>query len=132
MDHKHKRSSRLHESVWYQIQPEEVQELPYDTDGKCVYTLPFNPWKSWTTSNREHFGGMRRKTCCFGSFKCVNQNCTFRRYYQKEHCLQFNPSDKTCSVCGKSALYIPCDAVKIWEFNINENMVTTFFRDGIH
>ena len=61
-DHKHKRSSRLHESVWYQIEPEEVQEPPYNIDGKCVYTLPFDPryrmrftkdgrsWKSWTTS----------------------------------------------------------------------------------
>ena len=58
-DHKHKRSSRLHKSVQYQIELEEVQELPCDVDGKCVYTLYFDPryrmkstkngrpWKSW-------------------------------------------------------------------------------------
>ena len=142
-DHKHKRSSRLQESVWYQIEPEEAQELPYDIDCKCAYTLPFDPryrmrstkdgrsWKSLTTSTRKNFGGMRRKACCSGSFKCVNRDCTFRRYYQKETCLQFNPSDKTCSVCGKSGLYVPFGAVKIWKFNNNENMVTVF-NDGIH
>ena len=24
---------------------------------------------------------------------------TFMKYYQKENCLQFNPSEKTCSAC---------------------------------
>ena len=48
-------------SVWYQIEHEEIQELPYDTDRKYVYILLFDsrycmmsmkeswPWKSWTT-----------------------------------------------------------------------------------
>ena len=129
--------------MWFQIEPEEAQELPYDIDDKCVYTLPFDPiyrirstkdgrsWNSWTTPTRKHFGGMRRKACCGGSFKCVKRDCTFSRYYQKKNCLQLNPSDKTCSICRKSGLYVPCDAVKIWEFNDNENMVTVF-HNGIY
>ena len=129
--------------MWYQIESEEVQELPYDIDGKCVYTLLFDvrhcmkytkdgrPWKSWSTSTRKHFGGMQRKACCSGSFKCTNEDCTFRRYYQKENCIPFNSSDKTCSICGKSGLYVLCDAVNIWKFNDNKNMVTVF-HDSIH
>ena len=56
-----------------------------------------------TTCTRNHFGGMQRKSWCSDSFKCVNQDSSFRRYYQKENCAQFNPSDKTCSAWGKFA-----------------------------
>ena len=74
---------------------------------------------------------MGRKQCCGGSFICVNQDCIFSGYSQKENCLHFNISDKACSTCEKSGLYVPCDALKIWGFNNNKNMVTVF-HDGSH
>ena len=72
-------------------EPVDVKEIPFDIDGNVVYRLPYNaerrmessldgrPWKTWVTSSRKRFAGIRRRANCKGSYKCFNINCSYRR-----------------------------------------------------
>ena len=100
-----KRKSRCHESEWFDCGLTDVENLPYDIDGTCIYQLNFDmtqrmrstldgrPYKTWVTSSRKGFNGIRRKASSLGSFQCVNENFAFLQYYGKQNRLQFNPTN---------------------------------------
>lgn len=140
---KQNRSSKVHESIWVNCFKEEVSELPYDIDGTCVFKLKFQldfrmkstvdgrPWKTWVTSSRKEFDGLRRKARCGGSFFCANKDCAFLKFYGKQNKLQFDVKEKSCNVCGLKGVYIECEASKIWEFEDDTETVTVY-HTGFH
>ena len=88
-----RRRSKVDPEIWKNRFPEDVEELPFNIDGTCVFRLNFQedeikkstndnrPWNVWVTTNSKACPGVRRKTTCSGSFKCTNSKCMFRQYY---------------------------------------------------
>ena len=108
----------------------EVEALPYDIYGLCVYKLPFKkdammqssvdgrPWGRWKCSSRKNLNGTRQVAECGGTYKCVNLACPYLKTYGHKNNVQFKklPPEVVCSCCGYSTKPIVCFARKIWEF----------------
>ena len=138
-----KRTSRCHESEWFDCNLTDVENLRYDIDGTCIYqlkldmtqhmrsTLDGRPWKTWVTSSRKGVDSIRRKASCLGSFQCVNENCALLKYYSKQNKLQFNPTNQACSVCRREGDYNALLAIKIWKFD-DDSCHVKVFHNGYH
>lgn len=65
---------KLDPSLWYGVDVEVVEKLPYDIDGTRVFQVPFDKdehnvrdgcsWKPWVTSSRKGFRGKRNVQSC--------------------------------------------------------------------
>ena len=66
---KKKRTSRCHESEWFDCDLTDVENLPCNIDDTCIYQLQFDmtqhmwsildeTWKTWVTSSRKGFSGI--------------------------------------------------------------------------
>ena len=107
----------------------EVEALPYDIDGLCVYKLPFKkdammqssadgrPWGRWKCSSRKNLNGTRRVAECGGTYECVNLACPYLKTYGNNVQFKKLPPEVVCSCCGYSAKPMACFARKIWEFS---------------
>jgi len=128
-------------------QPIDATQLPFNIDGNVVYTLPYNnakrmkssldgrPWKTWVTSSRKGFAGIRRIAHCKGSYKCYNIQCSYRKQYQSTNRTQFEKEEgeTVCKCCGLRAVHIDCPATKVWEFPRNSQLVTiTHTQESTH
>uniref|UniRef100_A0A7M5VFQ3 Uncharacterized protein n=1 Tax=Clytia hemisphaerica TaxID=252671 RepID=A0A7M5VFQ3_9CNID len=135
------RKRSTHKDSWSFCPTIEIDKLPYNIDGDCIYQLPFDakkrmksstdgrPWDEWVTSNSVKHNGRRRRANCLGSPVCLNDECTFLKFYNKRNRIQFTKSNKRamdakCKVCGLVAVVIQCPAVKIWEFDEIQSKVT--------
>ncbi|XP_066916243.1 uncharacterized protein [Clytia hemisphaerica] len=135
------RKKSTHKDSWSFCPTIEIDKLPYNIDGDCIYQLPFDakkrmksstdgrPWDEWVTSNSVKHNGRRRRANCLGSPVCLNDECTFLKFYNKRNRIQFTKSNKRamdakCKVCGLVAVVIQCPAVKIWEFDEIQSKVT--------
>lgn len=119
---------------------QEVQALPYDVDGLCVYKLPFKkeammqssvdgrPWSIWKSSSRKNLNGTRQVAKCGGTYKCINLACPYLKTYGHKNTVQFKklPPEVVCSCCGYSAKPIECLARKIWEFQDGASHVLVY------
>lgn len=118
-------------------EPIDGLKLPFDIDGNVSYRLPYDPekrmkssldgrpWKTWVTTSKKGFGGIRRLAHCKGSYKCFNTNCSFRKQYQRANRAQFErrEGETVCKCCGLRASLIACHACKVWEFPRNSKCV---------
>lgn len=121
----------------------QVDELPYDIDGKRVYKAPYEesnrnvldgrPWKSWVTSSRKGFHGKRNVQSCKGSFVCERDSCPYAKEFGKKNAVQFvDVRGKTyCRSCNSLAKFVPCPAKKISEFPRN-SAIATIYHIGKH
>ena len=89
-------------------------------------SLDGRPWKTWVTSSRRGFAGIRRIAHCKGSYKCYNIQCSYRKQYQSTNRTQFEKEEgeTVCKCCGLRAVHIDCPATKVWEFPRNSQLVT--------
>lgn len=135
----HKQKSRAPSPTPIEIsEPITVMKVPFDIDGNIVYRLPYNtkekmkssldgrPWKTWVTSSRKGFAGVRRRANCKGSYKCYNIHCSYNKQYNIVNRTQFEKEgeETVCKCCGVRAIHIDCPAVKVWEFPSNSHLVT--------
>ncbi len=119
-----------------------VDTTPYNIDGYCSYTIQYDsrrrmrssqdgrPWKAWVTSSKKAFAGVRRRACCKGSYHCINKACIYQKQYGTKNTTHFDKNGK-CDCCGNKGMYIPCNAVKIWEFPRSCATVTVIHQ-GFH
>jgi hypothetical protein len=122
-----------------------VDSLPYDINVNKAFVLTCNPdhlmksskdgrpWKTWVTSNRAGFSGIRRRSQCNGSWLCPNEECVFLKEKKTKNNVQFLGAkrEKRCFVCESTAEFIPCPAIKVWEFNKDKTKVTVYHQ-GTH
>jgi hypothetical protein len=127
-----KRSKKVDPSWWEDIEAREVEKIPYDIDGTCVFKLSFDPidrlkssadgrsWeKSYTCNTKEFPNGRRKAAKCGGSYTCINNLCMFYVQYGKENNMQWKKTaagTRLCKCCNHLMQHIPCEARKIWEF----------------
>lgn len=122
-----------------------VESLPYDINGNKKFVIVCDPnhpmkstkdgrpWKTWVTSNRVGFSGVRRRSQCAGSWLCPNQQCMFLTEKNTQNNVQFigGKQEKFCFVCEAKAVFVPCPASKVWEFN-HEKAKVTVYHQGNH
>ncbi|CAH3039627.1 unnamed protein product [Porites lobata] len=85
---------KLDPSLWFGVDVEVVNELPYDIDGSKVFQVRFHkdgrnihdgrPWKPWVTSSRKGFRGKRNVQSCRGSYLCTNKNCPYKNNLEEQ------------------------------------------------
>lgn len=132
---------------WDDVQLQEIDMLPYDIDGHCKYLLHCEPsklmssskdgrpWKSYISSSRKGFSGIRRIADCKGSSICNNLQCPYIQEFNKFNTVQFESSglEQVCSCCGELADHSPCEARKIWEFEGGHDATSVIvYHEGKH
>ena len=119
-----------------------MESLPFDINGCQKFVLPCDPanlmksskdrrpWKTWCTSLRSGFKGIRRRAQCGGSWVCPNSNCLFRNEMKSPNTVQFvgRKNEKQCFVCETKATFVPCKAIKVWEFTECKTSVTVYHQ----
>lgn len=125
-------------SNWRNCPAELVGNVPYDIDGRCKYQLLCSreemmqcakdgrPWKQYMTSSRKSFNGVRRVTRCRGSFTCDADDCPFLLQGVGPNRTQFRnkATYPECFSCGAQATRVPCQAIKIVEYEPKESTLT--------
>ena len=91
---KKKRTSRCHESEWFDCHLTDVENLAYVMDDTRIRRY-------------------NKKASCLGSFQCVNENCALLKYCGKQKRLHLNKTNQACSVCVKEGDYNACPAIKM-------------------
>ena len=141
-DHYRKRL-KLDPSLWFGVDVEVVNELPYDIDGSKVFQVRFHkdgrnihdgrPWKPWVTSSRKGFRGKRNVQSCRGSYLCTNKNCPYKKQFGRANSVQFVRSggNELCRSCNFKGEYISCSARKVSEYPEGSN-IATIYHIGNH
>ncbi|KAK3727173.1 hypothetical protein QZH41_015190 [Actinostola sp. cb2023] len=86
-------------SLWFNVDEEMVDVLPYDIDGLRVFRIPYEKskrnmddgrkWKPWVTSSRKGFAGKRNVQSCKGSHICTWDDCPYLKQFGKPNNVQF-------------------------------------------
>ena len=101
-------------SLWSDVETKTVDKLPFDIDGLVKYQLIFDkerrmessqdgrPWAGFMMSRRSGFTGTHRLARCKGSYKCINDDCTYLKQYFKRNKVQFQvrSGENICHSCG--------------------------------
>ena len=136
---------RITPSLFNGKKVKNVDSLPFDTDGNQIFKLKYNaasppsstsdgrPWNAYFNSKRGGFKGIRRRATCKGSPRCPNQNCWYKRQYEKGNRVNFEKKNgiAVCHSCNAEAEDVPCHAVKVWEVSQNKQWVT-IYHHGDH
>ena len=134
----------------------QTDSLPVDIDGKKVFKLSYKvigcskqvhnipkdgrKWQKAMPTKRKSMGTTKiRLLKCHGQWECVNSSCIFKAYFGKSnrHYKYFNSSVengksvKLCIYCDQSAVFSPCYARKIVEFN-DDTLEVTVKHIGTH
>ena len=139
------RNTRLDMDIFDEVECKHVKELSHDIDGLCHFQLECDPrnimksskdgrrWKTWCTSNKRQHRGMRRRARCGGSWKCPNEDCLFLKNKGSPNNFQFTDTDrgKKCFICEEEAIFVNCQAIKIWEFSSDKKFVD-IYHSGLH
>ena len=130
-------------SLWYGVDVEVVDELPYDIDGTRVFQVRYDkdehkvrdgrPWKSWVTSSRKNFHGKRNVQSCNGSYLCPNKDCPYKKQFGKTNNVQFVRSGgkQRCRSCNFKGDYVKCPARKVSEYP-QDSTFATVYHIGTH
>ena len=126
------------------VEMEEVDQLPDDVDGLKKFKIPttianFNNcvkdrcWFKMSKSTISSMQAVRRVGKCQGSYKCVNQSCSFLSTEQQENKSKFNNYGgmKICHSCGSFAKSTDCPARKLVDF-IEEESAVYVYHIGQH
>ena len=125
--------------------PDVVSTIPHDIDGTKFYIIdvpqedPFHTkyrdgrYFLMHSSSRKGFRGVRRVGKCRGSFQCNNDNCPLYLESSKRNQHQFTTiaRDKFCYSCNCLVDRIPCGALKLIEFNM-QNRLLEVYHFGNH
>ena len=125
--------------------PDVVSSIPYNIDGTKFYIIDVPQEDPFHTkyrdgryflmyfSSRKGFRGMRRVGKCRGSFQCNNDNCPLYLESRKRNQHQFTTiaRDKFCYSCNCLVDRIPCGALKLIEFNM-QNRLLEVYHFGNH
>ena len=134
---------KLDPSLWYGVDVEVVEELPYDIDGTRVFQVPFDKdernvrdgrsWKPWVTSSRKGFRGKRNVQSCKGSYLCKNNRCPYEKQFGKANNVQFVKAGGKyrCRSCSGKGEYISCPARKVCEYP-QDSGFATIYHLGTH
>ncbi|VDI61647.1 Hypothetical predicted protein [Mytilus galloprovincialis] len=133
--------SRMLDSSDSEIEIEE--EIPWNIDGNCTYRVYYSKnegqrmkstkdGRNWTRYNKSFTKefpktiGLRLRSNCKGSFQCQYRKCPFKEYFGKPNSIHVvNRDGKVfCEECNNLMDFIPCKAVKIWEFKKCTEYVT--------
>lgn len=137
-DVKRHRKHELDISRWDHCEQQQVARLPYDIDGLAMFTLECKrdelmtctkdgrPWKTWVESSRKGHKGIRRVARCKGSPMCSSSECPFLENGNGPNRTQFTASTVCleCFTCGTPAEEVPCNAVKVIEYEESKSCVT--------
>jgi len=111
-----------------------VAEVPYEIDGLQKYIIKCQkhkmmkvsrdgrPWKTWCTTTRLGFHGVRRRAKCGGSYMCTSESCPFYAEHGAPNRVQFRKDDDgeyVCFSCESAAVHKECPALKTWEYHEN-------------
>jgi len=124
---------------------QHVTQLPYDIDGLCKFAISCtrqdmmrfskdgHPWKTWVTSTRKGFEGIRRVARCKGSPVCNSRECPFLKSRTGPNRSQFqvHGSCMQCFTCGTPASAVSCHAVKVLDYDKRKSSVVVM-HVGIH
>ena len=126
------------------VEMEEVDQLPDHVDGLKKFKIPatianFNNcvkdrrWFKMSKSTISSMQAVRRVGKCQGSYKCVNQSCSFLSTEQQANKSKFNNYGgmKICHSCGSFAKSTDCPARKLVEF-IEEESAVYVYHIGQH
>ena len=144
-DKQQRRMKRIKNSVWDGVLVKNVDTLPYDIDGNCIYQLSYSKkgrlaslrdgrhWKKTITSNTKELPkGSRKIAKCKGSYECSSSECMFRKEFRKNNTVNFDSLSENCVVCRICKMPGPfreCPAVKVWEFQDHYVLVK---HTGVH
>ena len=110
-------SERVHfpEYLFVDVEPEYVDKIPDDIDGKKKYIIKNVTEDTWlkaqrdrrhflmTTSKQKGLVGKRKIGWCAGSLICENEDCTFYNHTTERNCYNFthkrNPMLRVCFSC---------------------------------
>ncbi|XP_057304386.1 uncharacterized protein LOC130641555 [Hydractinia symbiolongicarpus] len=118
--------------IWDDIPINDVQFLPHNINGKKIFCLPFNPldrmastidgrpWQKYVVSKRKDFHGLRRLAKCKGSYKCLNNNCSYLKEFNESNRHHFKGIK--CVHCKLEGELVACEVRKIWEFYDNNKV----------
>jgi hypothetical protein len=132
-------------SNWDVCAAEFVTKVPFDINGLRKYVITCSredmmqyakdgrPWKTWVTSSRKGFNGVRRVARCKGSPMCGADDCPFLASERVPNRTQFkmNGACQECFTCGAPAVVVPCYAFKVIEFDETEQVMTVM-HNGDH
>ena len=116
---------------WDECDTQHVTQLPHDIDGLCKFVISCTredmmrsskdgrPWKTWVTSTRKYFEGLRRGVRCNGAPVCNSNECPFLKNGNGPNRTQFqmHGSCFQCFTCGTPAITVACHAVKVLEYD---------------
>ncbi|KAL9963788.1 hypothetical protein ACROYT_G027330 [Oculina patagonica] len=140
---KKRKKVKLDPSLWYGVDVEAVNELPYDIDGTRVFQVRFDrdernvrdgrSWKPWVTSSRKGFRGKRNVQSCKGSYLCKNNRCPYEKQFGKANNVQFVKAGGKyrCRSCNGKGEYISCPARKVSEYP-QDSAFATIYHLGTH
>ena len=115
-----KKQRKLGPSSWHGVKIEKVNRVPDKIDGLKCYELTNDNvdntrdgrrWKKASESQWNGYESVRFRDC-WGSFRCKNEACAFKKEYSVTNSTQFDKKTNCCSVCGVEGKYVPCSARK--------------------
>ena len=136
---------RLNLAFFSHIQPEVVDNMPWDVNGNKIYTIPTTEefWhdkqidgRHWTftTSSKKGLDGKRKFGTCQGSLICMNPQCPVFKTEKLRNQIDFVKHEfegHACNICGYLATRIFCGCIKVTEFDRQENLLT-IWHQGKH
>ena len=115
-----KKQRKLGPSSWHGVKIEKVNCVPDKIDGLKRYELTNDNvdntwdrrrWKKASESQWNRYESVRFRDC-WGSLRCKNEACAFKKEYGVTNSTQFDKKTNCCSVCGVEGKYVPCSARK--------------------
>lgn len=129
---------------WQLCTAEVVDKLPEDINGLRKFIINCNnanddmmkitkdgrPWKTWVTSSRKGFHGIRRVARCGGNFTCTSPSCPYLAEHGKPNRLHFNrkADGRFCFTCAAPAQHVLCPAIKVWERDNTLQQIAVYHR----
>ena len=97
--------------TWSNISPKEVDNIPYDIDGLCLFVVKDDistkiqekykdghPWQQNSRTIWRNFDSVRYKNCS-GGLICPNYQCPYRGKFSLANQINFE-KNRLCSLCG--------------------------------
>ena len=140
--------TRVSMETWNDVPVVDVDELPAEIDGTCIYRLGGSAshrkgiswnvtsrlpkhgrkWRKAQTANAKRIAKRRRKIrCCQGSYVCESKDCLFPANFDRPNNQYFATTMKDtisrCKFCEEVATYVDCTARKFTEFHACHTIV---------
>ena len=134
---------RINEKSYTDQEINEVQHVPYELNGKCMFIIRGvneTEWKDrhqdgryFDLSDTKQKVGTRRTGYCLGQNICKNIDCKFLAQYGVENMWQHHGSkfDRRCSYCKEKMDNVICLAAKVLYYHPVEQILRVY-HEGEH